>query len=144
VIGRHKFSVGKKFWNWKFSTFNNDIFRKFSTFNNDIFRKFSTFNNDIFRKFSTFNNDIFGKFSVRGKFSGYIVMLGITNFLEPLSPGLIFFRKRFLMGLYKGGLYTGGLIYMGAYIHGGLYTWGLIYMGAYTWTIFCVSVLNRE
>jgi hypothetical protein len=52
-------------------------------------------------------------------------MLGITNFLEPLSPGLIFFRKRFLIGLYKGGLYTGGLIYM----------------GAYTWTIFCVSVI---
>jgi hypothetical protein len=26
VIGRHKFSVGKKFWSWKCSTFNNDIF----------------------------------------------------------------------------------------------------------------------
>jgi hypothetical protein len=27
-----------------------------------------------------------------------------------ISPGLIYFRKRFLMGLYKGGgLYTGGL-----------------------------------
>jgi hypothetical protein len=38
-----------------------------------------------------------------------------------ISPGLIFFRQRFLMGLYKGG---------GAYIWGG---------GAYTWTIFCVS-----
>ena len=25
-----------------------------------------------------------------------------------INPGLIFFRKRFLMGLYKGGLYTGG------------------------------------
>ena len=25
-----------------------------------------------------------------------------------ISPGLIYFRKRFLMGLYKGGLYTGG------------------------------------
>jgi hypothetical protein len=24
VIGRHKFSVGKKFWSWKFSTFKND------------------------------------------------------------------------------------------------------------------------
>ena len=37
-----------------------------------------------------------------------------------ISPGLIYFRKRFLMGLYKGGgLYTGG--------------------GANTWTIFCVS-----
>ena len=35
-----------------------------------------------------------------------------------ISPGLIYFRKRFLMGLYKGGL---------------------IYGGAYTWTIFCVS-----
>jgi hypothetical protein len=30
VIGRHKFCVGKKFWSWKFSTFNNDIFGKFS------------------------------------------------------------------------------------------------------------------
>ena len=40
-----------------------------------------------------------------------------------ISPGLIFFRKRFLMGLYiqAGGLYTGG---------------------AYTGTIFCVS--NKE
>ena len=30
-----------------------------------------------------------------------------------ISPGLIYFRKRFLMGLYKGGggLYTGGLIH---------------------------------
>jgi hypothetical protein len=28
VIGRHKFSVGKKFWSWKFSTFNP---RKIST-----------------------------------------------------------------------------------------------------------------
>ena len=36
-----------------------------------------------------------------------------------ISPGLIYFRKRFLMGLYKGG----------AYIRG----------GANTWTIFCVS-----
>jgi hypothetical protein len=35
-----------------------------------------------------------------------------------ISPGLIYFRKRFLMGLYKGGL---------------------IYGCAYTWTIFCVS-----
>ena len=38
-----------------------------------------------------------------------------------ISPGLIYFRKRFLMGLYKGGgrgLYTGG---------------------AYAWTIFCVG-----
>ena len=38
-----------------------------------------------------------------------------------ISPGLIYFRKRFLMGLYKGGLICGG---------GG---------GANTWTIFCVS-----
>ena len=36
-----------------------------------------------------------------------------------ISPGLIYFRKRFLMGLYNGG----------AYIRG----------GANTWTIFCVS-----
>ena len=27
---RHKFSFGKKFWSWKFSTINNDIFGKFS------------------------------------------------------------------------------------------------------------------
>ena len=33
-----------------------------------------------------------------------------------ISPGLIFFRNRFLMGLYTGG-------------------------GSYTWTIFCVSVI---
>jgi hypothetical protein len=38
-----------------------------------------------------------------------------------ISPGLIYFRKRFLMGLYKGGLIYGG--------------------GAYTWTTFCVSVI---
>jgi hypothetical protein len=50
-----------------------------------------------------------------------------------ISPGLIYFRKRFLMGLYKGGLIYGG--------------------GGYTWTIFCVSnkqvrhtksVINRK
>ena len=35
-----------------------------------------------------------------------------------ISPGLIYFRKRFLLGLYKGGLISGG---------------------AYTWAIFCVS-----
>ena len=35
-----------------------------------------------------------------------------------ISPGLIYFRKRFLMGLYKGGAYI---------------------RGANTWTIFCVS-----
>jgi hypothetical protein len=28
-----------------------------------------------------------------------------------ISPGLIYFRKRFLMGLYKEGLYTGGLMH---------------------------------
>jgi hypothetical protein len=28
-----------------------------------------------------------------------------------ISPGLIYFRKRFLMGLYKGGLIYGGLIH---------------------------------
>ena len=39
-----------------------------------------------------------------------------------ISPGLIFFRKRFLMGLYKRGTYIRG--------------------GAYTGTIFCVS--NKE
>ena len=62
-----------------------------------------------------------------------------------ISPGLIYFRKQFLMSLYTGGgLYTGGL-----------YTAGLIYSGAYTWTIFCVyklinksginkSVINRK
>jgi hypothetical protein len=36
-----------------------------------------------------------------------------------ISAGLIYFRKRFLMGLYKGG---------GAYIR-----------GANTWMIYCVS-----
>ena len=41
-----------------------------------------------------------------------------------ISPGLIYFRKRFLMGLYKGG---------GAYIR-----------GANTWTIFCVSNKARH
>ena len=51
--------------------------------------------------------------------------MAISNFLlnvyrkpPTISPGLIYFRKRFLMGLYKGGL---------------IYGW------AYTWTIFCVS-----
>ena len=34
-------------------------------------------------------------------------------------PLYVYFRKRFLMGLYKGGLIYGG--------------------GDYTWTIFCVS-----
>ena len=40
-----------------------------------------------------------------------------------ISPGLILFRKRFLMGLYKEGL---------------------IYGGPYTWTIFCVSVIDQN
>ena len=46
--------------------------------------------------------------------------LHIIQYRKPptISPGLIYFRKRFLMGLYKGGL---------------IYGW------AYTWTIFCVS-----
>ena len=38
--------------------------------------------------------------------------------LPTISPGLIYFRKRFLMAYTRGGLYTGG---------------------ANTWTIFCVS-----
>ena len=29
-----------------------------------------------------------------------------------ISPGLIYFRKRFLMGLYKGGYIRGGGLYM--------------------------------
>ena len=46
--------------------------------------------------------------------------LRIKTYRKPptISPGLIYFRKQFLMGLYKGGL---------------IYGW------AYTWTIFCVS-----
>ena len=52
--------------------------------------------------------------------------LGLLKHISPyrkpptVSPGLIYFRKRFLMGLHKGG-------------------GGLIYGWAYTWTIFCVS-----
>ena len=42
-----------------------------------------------------------------------------------ISPGLIYFRKQFLMSLYKGG---GGVYIQGAYIQRGLYTAGLIYM----------------
>ena len=69
----------------------------------------------------------------------------------PISPGFIYFRKQFLMGLYKGrrggGGGGGGLIYkVGG---GGLYTrWGggglrykgggLYTRGDYTWTIVCV------
>jgi hypothetical protein len=41
-----------------------------------------------------------------------------------MSPGLIYFRKRFLMGLYKG-----------AYIRVGLYSGG----GAYIWNEMSVS-----
>ena len=60
---------------------------------------------------------------------GYISCKELMDFRElalyrkppTISPGLILFRKRFLMGLYKGGLIYGG--------------------GAYTWTIFCVSVI---
>jgi hypothetical protein len=40
-----------------------------------------------------------------------------------ISPGLILFRQRFLMGLYKGG-------------H--------IYVGPYKWTIYCVSVIDQN
>ena len=49
-----------------------------------------------------------------------LVILITVVYRKPptISPGLIYFRKRFLMGLYKGGL---------------IYGW------AYTWTIFCVS-----
>ena len=48
--------------------------------------------------------------------------LGSIIYHKPptISPGLIYFRKRYLTGLYKGGLIYGG-------------------GGAYTWTIFCVS-----
>ena len=47
-------------------------------------------------------------------------VINLLRYRKPptISPGLIYFRKRFLMGLYKGGL---------------IYGW------AYTWTIFCVS-----
>ena len=51
-----------------------------------------------------------------------VLFLNTVNLrLYSISPRLIYFRKRFLMGLYKGG---GG---------------GLIYGWAYTWTIFSVS-----
>ena len=43
----------------------------------------------------------------------YIYMLNEYRKPPTISPGLIFFRKRFLMGLYKGGLiYGGGGLYM--------------------------------
>jgi hypothetical protein len=52
----------------------------------------------------------------------------LAKYCKPLtiSPGLIYFRKRFLMDLYKGGGGGGG----GACIRG----W------ANTWMIFCVSI----
>ena len=46
-----------------------------------------------------------------------------------ISPGLILVRKPFLMGLY-----TGELIYGGAYIRGSLYTGELIYGGGGLYT----------
>ena len=52
----------------------------------------------------------------------YIIHIYTYRKPPTISPGLIFFRKRFLMGLNKGGLIYGG-------------------GGAYTWTIFCVSVI---
>ena len=59
---------------------------------------------------------MYGNFALNGHAHSYV----IKAYRKPptISPGLIYFRKRFLMGLYKGGL---------------LYGW------AYTWTIFCVS-----
>jgi hypothetical protein len=60
-----------------------------------------------------------------------------------ISPGLIYFRKRFLMGLYKGGL-----IYGWAYIRVGLYTDGLIHGRSFVLVInksdINKSVINRE
>ena len=53
-----------------------------------------------------------------GEQEALIVQIGKYRKPPTISPGLIYFRKRFLMGLYKGGL---------------IYGW------AYTWTIFCVS-----
>ena len=52
------------------------------------------------------------------------IRIALKEYRKPptISPGLIFFRKRILMRLYKGGLIYGG-------------------GGAYTWTIFCVSVI---
>ena len=42
-------------------------------------------------------------------------------YIPTISPGLIYFRKQFLTGLYKGGLYTGGGLIYG---RGGLYSGG--------------------
>ena len=76
--------------------------------------------------------------SNRGLKMGYFCY---TVNLRLLSPGLIYFRKRFLIGLYKGGLIQGW-----AYTRVGLYKGGLINGWAYTWTIFCVSrgVSNKQ
>jgi hypothetical protein len=42
----------------------------------------------------------------------FFLLLLIYRKPPTISPGLIYFRKRFLMGLYKGGLiYGGGLIH---------------------------------
>ena len=45
---------------------------------------------------------------------GHYFYSPVSSYRKPptISPGLIYFRKRFLMGLYKGG---------GAYIRVGLY-----------------------
>jgi hypothetical protein len=51
-------------------------------------------------------------------FSKFWYFLFIYRKRPTISPGLIYFRKRFLMGLYKGGAYI---------------------RGAYRWAIFCVS-----
>jgi hypothetical protein len=45
----------------------------------------------------------------------YHLLLGQYRKPPTISPGLIYFRKRFLMGLYKGGLIYGG---GGGLIHG--------------------------
>jgi hypothetical protein len=57
-----------------------------------------------------------------------------------ISSGLIYFRKRFLKGLYKGGPW--------AYIQGGLYTGGLIHGRSFVLVInksgINKSVINRK
>jgi hypothetical protein len=47
-----------------------------------------------------------------------LVLYAVYRKPPTISPGLIFFRKRFLMGLYKGGLDTGGGGGGGGVIHG--------------------------